>query len=271
MSNCSLVLKSKILTSGCKRYYQYLYNLKKISVRQNWLILDGEHKNNNFVIAKDSHAAEKLLISKSSIANYKKTLKALGLISILPKFTTRTNICKNNHFCQLMVLVDKPRKFISKLLTYRADLKSLKATFGIISRISRKIKSISNIHTKIKKIISNIKNSYSYDKNLSHNDPKYTDVTNILTSCNIKFKKSELEQYYSLYIESPDKFLNVAKYYKGKILIRPLKYFIKVFNNYIPNFNMQHIKKIKTSFCNFDQREYDFDELERLLIENYYD
>lgn len=269
MSFCNLILKSNLLTNGCKRYYQYLYNLQKVSVKQNWVIVDGKYENKNFVIAKDSHASSKLMISKSSIANYKKTLKALGLIKILPKFTTKTNICKNNHFCQLTVLADKPRQFISKLLVFNNKLKSIKATSNIISRFSKKIKSINgNIHSKINKIIFGLKsyNSSNNQYSNNYNGDKYLGVTKVLKEHGIKFKNNDLPAYYELYIKDKNKFFEVSKYCEGKTLFNPFKYFKKVFVNYLPITTLD--KPNYKSFANFPQRKYDNDYLENLLIKN---
>lgn len=156
MSLFDLVMKSNLISKGCKLYYTYLFNLNKISKFRNWKITEGKYKNHNFIIATDSYISKKLNIGLTSIYKYKKTLKSLGLINTLPKFTTRTNQCKNNHFCQLTVVLKTiPKWLISETLVFKNNIKNakiLKTSSNIISQFSKNLNTtIRNIHTKVKK------------------------------------------------------------------------------------------------------------------------
>ena len=257
--NIVMSVKKATLTNGCKRYYEYLTTkLLKASQINNWRILSGEYKNYNFIIAKDEKVAKQLGISVQSIYNYKKTLKSLGLINTLPKFTTRTNQCKNNHFCQLTVVLKTiPKWLISKTLVFKNNIKKariLKTSSNIISQFSKNLNNtIRNIHTKVKKLLNNVKIT-NYTNNISYNNLKNLNkedvqtVANILNTYNIKFKNNEIPHYIEMYEKSKEKFNQTCKYCSDKQHIyAPLKYFTKVFES-------SH--KPKGKFFNFKQREY---------------
>ena len=268
--NTVMSVKKATLTNGCKRYYEYLTTkLLKASQINNWRILSGEYKNYNFIIAKDEKVAEQLGISVQSIYNYKKTLKSLGLINTLPKFTTRTNQCKNKHFCQLTVVLKTiPKWLISETLVFKNNIKNakiLKTSSNIISQFKQNLNNtIRNIHTKVKKLLNNVKIT-NYTNNISYNNLKNLDkedvqtVANILNTYNIKFKNNEIPHYIEMYEKSKEKFIQTCKYCSDKYMYAPLKYFTKVFES-----SKTYINK----FWNFSQREYDFDELEKMIIHN---
>ena len=266
--NTVMSVKKATLTNGCKRYYEYLAkNLLKASQINNWRVLSGEYKNYNFIIAKDEKVAEQLGISVQSIYNYKKTLKSLGLINTLPKFTTRTNQCKNNHFCQLTVVLKTiPKWLISKTLVFKNSIKKariLKTSSNIISQFSKNLNTtVRNIHTKVKSLLNNVK-SVNYTNNTSYNNLNKEDVqtvANILNTYNIKFKNNEIPHYIEMYEKSKEKFNQTCKYCSDKYMYAPLKYFTKVFES-------SH--KPKGKFFNFKQREYDYDDLEKLLVNKF--
>ncbi len=195
-------VKQKHLTSGCKRYYEYLTKLYKASSINNWKIINGKYKNYNFVIAKDDYVAKQLGISIQSIYNYKKTLKSLGLINTLPKFTTRTNQFKNKHFCQLTVILKTiPKWLISKTLVFKNSIKNariLKTSSNIISQFKQNLNNtVRNIHTKIKNLLNTVTTT-NYTNNTSYNNLNKEDVqtvANILNTYNIKFKNNEIPHY----------------------------------------------------------------------------
>ena len=268
--NTVMSVKKATLTNGCKRYYEYLAkNLLKASQINNWRVLSGKYTNHHFIIAKDKKIAEQLGISVQSIYNYKKTLKSLGLINTLPKFTTRTNQCKNNHFCQLTVVLKTiPKWLISETLVFKNNIKKariLKTSSNIISQFSKNLNNtIRNIHKKVKKLLNNVKIT-NYTNNISYNNLKNLDkegvqtVANTLNTYNIKFKNNEIPHYIEMYEKSKEKFIQTCKYCSDKYMYAPLKYFTKVFES-----SKTYINK----FWNFPQREYDFDELEKMIIHN---
>ena len=118
--NIVMSVKKATLTNGCKRYYEYLAkNLLKASQINNWRILSGKYTNHHFVIAQDKVVAEKLGIAIQSIYNYKKTLKSLGLINTIPKFTVKTTQSRNYHHKQLTVVLKTiPKWLISNSLVF---------------------------------------------------------------------------------------------------------------------------------------------------------
>lgn len=153
MSLFNAVMRSNLLSKGCKLYYTYIVNLTKVSKINNWKITDGKYKNYNFCIPTDIYVSKKLNIGLTSIYKYKKTLKSLGLIDTLTKYTTRTNQRRNYHNRQLtVVLKTMPRKLISKLLVYVKNARILKTSNTIISQVKKSLNNtVKNIHTKIKK------------------------------------------------------------------------------------------------------------------------
>lgn len=266
MSFLNLAIKSNFMSNGCKRYYKYLVNLTKMSKFKNWKISDGKYKNHNFVIATDTYVSEKLNMGLTSIYRYKKTLQSLGLIDILTKFTTKTNQRRNYHNRQLtVVLKTVPRKLVSKSLTFCSNIKNakiLKLSTNIISCFSKKLNTtMLNINSKIRNLLNNVENSRNslHNRNFS-NEKNVQAVINLLNTYNINFTKYEIKYYIKMYETSKDKFIKTCKYCNDKYMYAPLKYFSKVFNS-------SH--KPKCDFLNFKQREYDFDELEKLLIKNY--
>ena len=270
MSLFNTVMRSNLLSKGCKLYYIYLFNLSKMSKSRNWKITEGKYENHNFIIATDSRVSKKLSIGLTSIYKYKKTLKSLGLIDILTKFTTRTNQRRNYHNRQLtVVLKAMPRKLISKLLTRSNNIKKariLKTSSNIISQFSKNLNTtVRNIHTKVKNLLNNVKTT-NYINNTSYNNLKNLNkedvqtVANILNTYNIKFKNKEIPHYIEMYKKSKEKFNQTCKYCSDKHMYAPLKYFTKVFaSSYKP----------KIKFCDFPQKKHNFDELEKLLIKNY--
>lgn len=266
--NIVMSVKKATLTNGCKRYYEYLTTkLLKASQINNWRILSGEYKNYNFIIAKDEKVAKQLGISVQSIYNYKKTLKSLGLINTLPKFTTRTNQCKNKHFCQLTVILKTiPKWLISKTLVFKNSIKNakiLKTSNYIVSQFKQNLNNtVRNIHTKIKNLLNTVTTT-NYTNNASYNNlnkDNVQTVANTLNTYNIKFKNKEIPHYIEMYEKSKEKFNQTCKYCSDKYMYAPLKYFTKVFY-------ASHKPKVK--FCDFPQKKHNFDELEKLLIKNY--
>ena len=255
MSLLRMVSSSSLLTHGCKHYYNYLFNLSKISKMNNWKIISGKYENQTFIIPTDTYVSKKLKMSVSSISNYKKILKALGLIAILPKCTTRTNKQRNYHNRQLTVVMQTlSRKFIAKSLIYLKNANFLKTSGSIITRFKTKINTFArNIHTNIKKMLNFVGNSM----NLNKKDVQ--DVTDILNQNNIEFKSYELKFYIKLHKISKTKFIQTCKKCRGKKINSPLKYITTVFNSIDSNTNYFH---------NFPQRSYNYSELEKLLIAN---
>ncbi len=257
MSLFNAVMRSDLLSKGCKLYYTKLFNRNKKSKSNNWKIIAGKYENYNFIIARDIEISKKLNIGLTSIYKYKKTLKSLGLIDTLPKFTTRTNQCKNYHYRQLTVVVNTlPKKFISKTLVFCNSIKKariLKTSNAIISQVKKSLNNtVKNIHTKIKKMLNNVKNTNYINTNNSLNNLNKEDVqtvVNMLNTYKISFKKYEIKYYLDLYNKSEEKFTQTCKYCSDKKNIyAPLKYFTKVFES-------SH--KPKNNFLNFKQREYD--------------
>ena len=261
MSLFNTVMRSNLLSKGCKLYYTHLVkNLMKASTRNNWRITSGDYKNHLFIIPTDKKVSDDLHIGLTSIYKYKKTLKSLGLIDILPKFTVRTNVGKNKNYChrQITVVIQTmPKKLISKLLTRSNNIKKariLKTSSNIISQFSKNLNTtIRNIHTKVKKMLNNVKIT-NYTNNISYNNLKNLNkedvqtVANILNTYNIKFKNKEIPHYIEMYEKSKEKFNQTCKYCSDKQHIyAPLKYFTKVFES-------SH--KPKGKFFNFKQREY---------------
>ena len=265
MSFLNLAIKSNFMSNGCKRYYKYLVNLTKMSKFKNWKISDGKYKDHNFVIATDSYVSEKLNMGLTSIYRYKKTLQSLGLIDILTKFTTKTNQRRNYHNRQLtVVLKTVPRKLISKSLVFCSNIKNakiLKLSANIISCFNKKLNTtILNIHSKLRNLLNTVKNNR---KSLNNNDflnkENVQAVINLLNTYNINFKEYEMEYYMKMYETSNDKFIKTCKYCSDKYMYAPLKYFSKVFESHKP----------KDRFLNFKQREYDYDDLEKLLVNKF--
>ena len=252
MSLFNLVMRSNLISKGCKLYYTYLVNLTKISKVNNWKITDGKYKNYNFCIPTDIYVSKKLNMGLTSIYKYKKTLKSLGLIDILTKCTTRTNQRKNYHNRQLtVVLKAMPRRLISKLLVYIRKARILKTSSIIISQVKQSLNNtVRNIHTKIKNMLNNVKatnhkNTNSISKNLNKEDVQT--VCNTLNTYKINFKNYEIKYYLDLYNKSKEKFTQTCKYCSDKHMYAPLKYFTKVFES-----SKAYINK----FCDFTQREY---------------
>ena len=264
MSFLNLAIKSNFMSNGCKRYYKYLVNLTKMSKFKNWKISDGKYKDHNFVIATDTYVSEKLNMGLTSIYRYKKPLQSLGLIDILTKFTTKTNQRRNYHNRQLtVVLKTVPRKLISKSLVFCSNIKNakiLKLSTAIVSYFSKKLNTtMLNIHSKIRNLLNNVKNSRNslHNRNFS-NEKNVQAVINLLNTYNINFKEYEMEYYMKMYETSKDKFIKTCKYCSDKYMYAPLKYFSKVFN-YEP----------KGKFFNFKQRDYNYDDLEKLLVNKF--
>ena len=227
-----------------------------MSKSKNWKITAGKYENHNFIIARDSRVSEKLSIGLTSIYKYKKTLKSLGLIDILPKFTTRTNKRRNYHNKQLtVVLKAMPRKFISKLLTRSNNIKKakiLKTSNIIISQVKQNLNNtFRNIHTKVKNLFNTVKHTNykntANNNNLNLNKQDVQAVCNILNTYNINFKNYEIKSYIDLYKKSKEKFTQTCKYCSDKYMYAPLKYFTKVFES-----SKTYINK----FYDFIQREY---------------
>ena len=255
MSLFDLVMKSNLISKGCKLYYTYLFNLNKISKFRNWKITEGKYENHNFIIATDSYISKKLNIGLTSIYKYKKTLKSLGLIDILTKFTTRTNQRRNYHNRQLTVVFKTiPKKFLSKTLVFGNSIKKariLKNSNYIVSQFKQNLNNtVRNIHTKIKNLLNTVANT-NYINNTSYNNLNKNNVqtvANTLNTYNIKFKNNEIPHYIEMYEKSKEKFIQTCKYCSDKQHIyAPLKYFTKVFES-------SH--KPKGKFFNFKQREY---------------
>lgn len=268
MSLFNAVMRSNLISKGCKLYYSYLVNLNKASKINNWKITDGKYKNYNFCIPTDAYISKKLNMGLTSIYKYKKTLKSLGLIDTLKKFTTRTNQCKNNHYRQLTVIIKSlPKKFISKLLTFSSNIKKariLKTSTTIISQVKKSLNNTArNIHTKIKNMLNNVKftNQVNINNNLNNLDKKDVQaMCNALNTYNINFKNHEIKYYLDLYKESKEKFSQTCKYCSDKNMYAPLKYFTKVFKS---------SNKTNDIFSNFTQRDYNYDDLEKLLINRF--
>ncbi|OAT88865.1 hypothetical protein [Candidatus Arthromitus sp. SFB-turkey] len=265
MSFLNLAIKSNFMSNGCKRYYKYLVNLTKMSKFKNWKISDGKYKDHNFVIATDTYVSEKLNMGLTSIYRYKKTLQSLGLIDILTKFTTKTNQRRNYHNRQLtVVLKTVPRKLISKSLVFCSNIKNakiLKLSTAIVSYFSKKLNTtMLNIHAKIRNLLNTVENNRkSLNNNDFSNKENVQAVINLLNTYNINFKKYEIKYYIKMYETSKDKFIKTCKYCSDKYMYAPLKYFSKVFESHKP----------KDRFFNFKQREYDYDDLEKLLVNKF--
>lgn len=262
MSFTNILMRSNLISKGCKLYYTHLLNLNKASKINNWKITSGKYINQNFIIATDKLISKKFDISLTSIYKYKKTLKSLGLIDTLSKFTTKTNQCKNYHFRQLTVIAKTlPKKLISKLLVYIKSIKNIKFTnMGIIPYFKKNLNNtFKNIHTKIKTLLTSVKKT-KYNHNF-FNEKDVQTVCNILNTYNIKFKKYEINHYIKMYQKSENKFLYTCKYCSHrKNIYSPLKYFIKVFeSSYKP----------KTNLLSLNQREYDYNYLEKLLVNKF--
>lgn len=266
MNLCNIVKKSKLLTNGCKRYYDYLLKLLKESTKNNWRITSGDYKNHLFIIPTDTVASERLFMGLTSIYKYKKTLKSLGLIDIIPKFTVRTNVGKNKNYCHRQITIvsqTMPKKFISKSLIWVKNIKKatiLKTSNYIISQFKKNLNNaIFNIHTKIKKILNTVTNTNnSYINNLNKDDVQT--ITNMLNTYNIKFKNKEIASYAEMYKKSKEKFNQTCKYCSDKDMYAPLKYFTKVFYASV---------KPKNVFFNFQQRDYDYEKLEAMLVNRF--
>ena len=255
--NTVMSVKKATLTNGCKRYYEYLVkNLLKASQINNWRILSGKYTNHHFVIAQDKIVAEKLGIAIQSIYNYKKTLKSLGLINTIPKFTVKTTQSRNYHHKQLTVVLKTiPKWLISNSLVFCNSIKNariLKTSNIIISQVKQSLNNtVRNIHTKIKNMLNNVKatnhkNTTSIS-NLNLNKEDVQTVCNTLNTYKINFKNYEIKYYLDLYNKSKEKFTQTCKYCSDKHMYAPLKYFTKVFES-----SKAYINK----FCDFTQREY---------------
>ena len=189
-----------------------------------------------------------------SIYKYKKTLKSLGLIDILTKFTTRTNQRRNYHNRQLTVVFKTiPKKFLSKTLVFGNSIKKariLKTSNYIVSQFKQNLNNtVRNIHTKIKNLLNTVTTT-NYTNNASYNNlnkDNVQTVANTLNTYNIKFKNNEIPHYIEMYEKSKEKFNQTCKYCSDKYMYAPLKYFTKVFES-------SH--KPKGKFFNFKQREY---------------
>ncbi len=271
MNLFNAVMKSNLLTSGCKLYYTKLFNRNKSSKGNNWKITSGKYENYNFILARDEEMSGEINVCLTSIYKYKKTLKELGLIATLPKCTTRTNQCKNKHYRQLTVVIDTlPKKFIGKMLTFNSSIKKariLKTPITIISQIKKSLNNtVKNINAKIENIVNTVKTSSHKNTasigNLNLNKEDVQTVCNTLNTYNISFKNYEIKAYLDLYKKSKEKFTQTCKYCSDKHMYAPLKYFTKVFES-----SKIYINK----FSNFPQREYDYEKLEKLLVANNYD
>lgn len=273
MNLLNIVMQSNLISNGCKLYYSYLLKLNTASKINNWKITNGKYKDHNFIIVKDAVASKTLNIGLTSIHNYKKILKSLGLIDTLKKFTTKTNQCKNNHFCQLTIISNTiSRKLISKLLTFNRFIK--RATFqktynDIITCTKIKLNNyIKNLHFKVRQTISKIKPSKISENNNSNEQL----VQNILENNRVTFKKNDLSKYVELYEKSKDRFNLTCVECSNKYTYSPFNYFKKIFTTYKDDFkpNFKHnnyfkYNKFNNSFKNFQQRYYDYDKLEKLL------
>ncbi len=264
MNLSNVVMKSSLLTAGCKFYYSYLIKINEASRRNNWKIIDGQYKDHNFVIVKDKETAATLKIGTASITNYKRQLKSLGLISILKKFTTRTNQVKNKHFYQITVVHNNiPRKFISKTLTFNGNIKKptiRKTNNNILARIKLKINNFKiNTRNKIKNTVNKV-NNLKHNNQINTDDPTIKIIKDMLGSYNVRYKFKDLNKYKQLYESSPQKFKYVCEACSNAFMYAPFSYFSKVFEKYEKNY------KYKNPFINFTQRNYDFDALEERLF-----
>lgn len=151
----NVVLSSKLLTNGCKRYYLKLLDYNKASKINNWKITNGKYQDCNFISPSDNTISKDIFMSVSSIKRYRKTLKSLGLIAIPPKFTTRTNKSTNYHHRQIMIVLKSlPKKLISKSLTILKGAKILKISNSIITKFFKNLNgTVRNIHSNLKKIV----------------------------------------------------------------------------------------------------------------------
>lgn len=251
MNLSSVVAKSNLLSNGCKRYYQQLVSCHHASINKNWLIIDGKYKNQPFVMIKDETASKNLGVGLTSIYNYKKTLKSLGLITILKKCTTKTNQ-KNNYDPRQITIVSMtmPKKFIAK--TFKRPVNIIKATLqktynNIIAQAKEKInKTIKNLHYKAKQIVHKINNPIKKIKEM-------------LDKNNVNYKFSDLNKYVPLYESSESKFESVCMACSGADTYSPFNYFNKIFKTHKQDYKYN-------TFSNFPQRDYDFERLENLLI-----
>lgn len=258
MQILKLVMQSSLFSNGCKLYYQYLYNLYNASKKNNWMILDGNHKGNNFVIAKDSHACKQLNISRASVQQYKKCLKQFNLIYTLPKFTFKTNIGKNQYWHQATVLATKaPRKLIAKLLQLPTKIKKIKVVQAPNKIISQMAKNLNNKITQFSCNFSKKINMYfpkkrkytnkkAFSKNISNN-PNLNTVLSLLNKHDIPYKEKDINKYLSLFISNKSKFINVCQICQNKPMYAPVRYFSAVFNNI----------SISNKFIDFPMRNHD--------------
>lgn len=263
MNLLSVVTKSNLLSHGCKRYYEKLFKTNNSSIGNNWLIIDGKYKNQPFIIAKDTEVSKELNMGLTSIYNYKKILKSLGLITTLKKFTTRTNQCKNKHFCQITVLATTmPKKFIAK--TLKRPVNIIKATLqktynSIITQSKEKINKIKqNLHSKIEKISHKI-STLTPNNKVDLNDPTIKKIKEMLDKNNVNYKIKDLQKYKNLYEISISKFESACMACSGADTYSPFNYFNKIFKTYKQDYKYN-------TFSNFPQRDYDFERLENLLI-----
>ncbi len=259
MQILKLVMQSSLLTNGCKLYYQYLYKLSNASKINNWLILDGKFRGNNFIIAKDSHACKQLNISRASVQIYKKRLKQLNLIHTLPKFSFKTNIGKNNYWHQATVLTTIPRKLIASVLKLPTNIKKIKivqAPTKIISQVTtklnNKIKQISSnfakkLHLYFYEKSKNIKIKYNINETFTYNDENVNKLLLLLNKYNINYRQKDINKFFDLFMIDQTKFVSVCKICANKLMYAPVKYFSAVFKNYHNNNNR---------FCDFPHRNY---------------
>lgn len=263
MDLLSVIAKSKLLSNGCKRYYQKLFKTNCASIENNWLIIDGKYKNHPFIIVEDKLASKKLGMGVSSIYIYKKTLKSLGLIDILKKCTTKTNKYKNKCYKQITVLsTTMPKKFIAKTLKRPVNIikATLQKTYNyIITQSKEKINKIKqNLHSKIEKIVHKI-STPKFSNKIDLTDPIIKDIKGMLEKNNVNYKFNDLNKYVPLYKLSIDKFESVCKACSNADTYSPFNYFNKIFNTYKRDYKYN-------TFNNFPQRDYDFDKLENLFV-----
>jgi len=263
MNLLSVVTKSNLLSHGCKRYYEKLFKTNNSSIGNNWLIIDGKYKNQPFVMIKDETASKNLGVGLTSIYNYKKTLKSLGLITILKKCTTKTNQ-KNNYDPRQITIVSMtmPKKFIAK--TFKRRVNIIKATLqktyrNIIAQSKEKINKIKqNLHSKIEKISHKI-STLTPNNKVDLNDPTIKKIKEMLDKNNVNYKIKDLQKYKNLYEISESKFENACMACSGADIYSPFNYFNKIFKTHKQDYKYN-------TFSNFPQRDYDFERLENLLI-----
>ena len=98
-------------------------------------------------------------------------------------------------------------------------------------------------------------------------------ITELFNTYNVKYKKQDLKHYQELYNIDITRFINTCKICSNRSMYSPLSYFIKVFNNpqsttQVKNNYKTFYNNSKNTFCNFPQRKYNYNELEKILLAN---